>query len=391
VVASAQAVIEFLLYGSTLLFSGYYGYMSDIKGRMPVIRLSILGIALYLSTFVLTGKLYDYVGVSFLFIGPLFRGIFGGDQVLMAAIAGYISDCTPTEQRTTVFGHMMAFATLGVTGGSMMAGIIINQTGSLITLFYILTAVVTLAFCGSLFLPESNLGQHRKETDHILTLWEQINIFSAIKSLFHIKTRHASSYALPLVAGVSFLLTFVMMPPIILYGMLEFHWTAVESSYFISAAMFIRLLNMVFILPLVAKLLKNKSPLQVNMWILRLGASVETLGYIFIGLAASPLQFAEAGIMQSFGILSHPALRALLTMLADPADVGKVLGACAALEAFSMLTSQLGLNSLYGATVSIMPSLTFLVCAGACFLAVATTCFVSIREEQPRGNAEREL
>lgn len=184
-------------------------------------------------------------------------------------------------------------------------------------------------------MPESNLGQHRKETDHILTLWEQINIFSAIKSLFHIKTRHASSYSLPLVASVSFLLTFVMIPPIVLYGMLEFHWTAVESSYFISAAMFIRLLNMVIVLPLITKLLKRKSPLQVNMWILRLGASVEALGYLFIGLATSPLQFAGAGIMQSFGILSHPALRSLLTMLADPADVGKVLGACAALEAFS--------------------------------------------------------
>ena len=58
-----------------------------------------------------------------------------------------------------------------------------------------------------------------------------------------------------------------------------------------------------------------------------------------------------------------------------------------------MLTSQLGLNSLYGATVSIMPSLTFLVCAGVCFLAVVATSFVSIREEQPQpgDNADRGL
>lgn len=73
--------------------------MSDIKGRVPVIQISLLGMVVFIACNIATAKLQDYVGVFPLFLAPLLRGLLAGDIVLMAAIQAYVSDCTLPRDR----------------------------------------------------------------------------------------------------------------------------------------------------------------------------------------------------------------------------------------------------------------------------------------------------
>ena len=88
--------IIFLL---ALLFAGYYGRVSDLKGRRIILRISTLGTLIYVAFDLITAKYHETIGISLMFIGPIFRGVLAGEGVLMAAVQAYIADCTPPASR----------------------------------------------------------------------------------------------------------------------------------------------------------------------------------------------------------------------------------------------------------------------------------------------------
>ncbi|KAL1928733.1 hypothetical protein VTP01DRAFT_2519 [Rhizomucor pusillus] len=387
IVATAQAAIQFLLYGSTLIAAGHYGFMSDIKGRVPVIQISLLGMVVFIACNIATAKLQDYVGVFPLFLAPLLRGLLAGDIVLMAAIQAYVSDCTLPRDRTTSFGYIIAATLLGTALGSMTGGIIVKGTGSVLNVFYA-ALVSSLVIVGYSFcIPESN--KHLASVnagESSPTLLERINIFSALRLLFHVKQTHANRYALPAAANTVFLITLIMMPPLMLYAMLVWGWTAYEGSMLVGIVSIARLLTMTLVLPLLSRFFLNGTNsqhklLNFNLWLARVGTLIETMEMILFGLAANTAQALLVAILGSFGILPQPALRAIVTTLVDPKDVGKVLGAVAVTETVAMIVSQLVMNSLYGWSVAFMPNLTFFVCAVVGFSAFLSTFLIWERKD----------
>lgn len=194
--------------------------------------------------------------------------------------------------------------------------------------------IVGYSFC----IPESN--KHLASVnagESSPTLLERINIFSALRLLFHVKQTHANRYALPAAANTVFLITLIMMPPLMLYAMLVWGWTAYEGSMLVGIVSIARLLTMTLVLPLLSRFFLNGTNsqhklLNFNLWLARVGTLIETMEMILFGLAANTAQALLVAILGSFGILPQPALRAIVTTLVDPKDVGKVLGAVAVTE-----------------------------------------------------------
>lgn len=82
-----------------LLLAGYYGALSDRKGRRLVLKISCLGNILLILSYILTIKFPGIFGISLLFIVPVIRGLMAGDNVLIATAQAYISDCTTASGR----------------------------------------------------------------------------------------------------------------------------------------------------------------------------------------------------------------------------------------------------------------------------------------------------
>lgn len=262
--------------------------------------------------------------------------------------------------------------------------------------------IVGYSFC----IPESN--KHLASVnagESSPTLLERINIFSALRLLFHVKQTHANRYALPAAANTVFLITLIMMPPLMLYAMLVWGWTAYEGSMLVGIVSIARLLTMTLVLPLLSRFFLNGTNsqhklLNFNLWLARVGTLIETMEMILFGLAANTAQALLVAILGSFGILPQPALRAIVTTLVDPKDVGKVLGAVAVTETVAskfacvllqssrilkatslVIVSQLVMNSLYGWSVAFMPNLTFFVCAVVGFSAFLSTFLIWERKD----------
>ncbi|KAF1796188.1 major facilitator superfamily domain-containing protein [Mucor lusitanicus] len=387
IVSEAQAIIMFLTYASTLLVASYYGALSDRKGRRLIMMISTLGSLIQIALFIITIKYIHIFGISLLFIAPIIKGLMAGDTVAIAAVQAYISDCTTRAERTIAFGNMMATVFLGTSIGPTVASFLLNKTKSINSIFYmvfIIHFVIGLYFW--LVMPESNdISQYNSESKQQgkQSFLQRINIFSALQILHRRSTsEHASQYALPLMAGVQFLLYIVMMPPSLLYAMLQFKWTAYEGGLFFSLCSFTRVVIMLTVLPLLSKIFhRNKatttstpssspptspatSAIKVeeeepaspssstssaivdtrskqdirhaiifDSWMIRTGLTIETVCFVAFGLVTTSVGFSITGATQSFALLAAPSLRSLLTSLVDPTEIGELLGAMAVLEA----------------------------------------------------------
>ncbi|KAL0145668.1 hypothetical protein V8B55DRAFT_1463983 [Mucor lusitanicus] len=365
IVSEASAIIVLLTYTTTLLVASYYGNLSDRKGRRFVMISATLGSLVELVLFVITLK-------------------------CLKSLA------------TVAFGNMLAVIYSGSSIGPPL-------TNSINSIFYMAFVVqMCLGLYIWLIVPESNditsyeapIGKEGK------TFLQRINLFSALRVLYRGSSQHASPHALALVAGIQFLLFVVALPPILLYTMLQFGWTAYEGGLFVSLISFSRVIVMLALLPLLAKLFhKNRSSsatpkssatkpasssssvssasietrsneeikhaILFDAWMIRTGLSVETVCFVLFGL--------------SLAMLAGPSLRSLSTSLVAPSEIGELLGAVAVLEACGVSVAvfffdsdhlSMTINTIYSASVGIMPNLIFFVCAAICGLALTCSFFV---------------
>ncbi|KAL7329121.1 hypothetical protein PS15p_207275 [Mucor circinelloides] len=385
-VSKAQAIIMFLTYASTLLGAGFYGRLSDRKGRSLILRISTIGSLLYVFCDLLTAKYYDTIGIALLFVGPLIRGIMAGESVLMAAVQAYIADCTSADARTVIFARLMASLFIGSAIGPFVSSLVLKHTGSIVHVFYIAFVVDIINVLYTLFiLPESNQCMiHPHENDdtskRATGLCSRLNIFSALHILFKDRPIHLTRYALPCIALAEFLLTLVKRPPTLLYAMLKFKWTAYEGSLYYTCTSLMKLMMMIGILPLLSKLFKRKCPKAhvptvedqekrvssstlFDIWMVRIGIGMDAVCLALAGLASNVVLFTTAGMLQSVSMLAQPSIRGLLTTCVKPNQVGELLGAVAILDSIAMIIAHVGINFIYSSSVLTMPNLTFFVCS----------------------------
>ncbi|KAK4521696.1 Nuclear actin-protein involved in chromatin remodeling [Mucor velutinosus] len=427
IVSEASAIIVLLTYTTTLLVASYYGNLSDRKGRRFVMISATLGSLVEIALFVITLKYPQIFGITLLFIAPILRSLLAGDTILVAAIQAYISDCTSAAERTVAFGNMLAIIYLGSSIGPTVGSYLLNKTNSINSIFYM---VFIIQMCLGLYIwlivPESNvIISHDAPTGKKdKTFLQRINLFSALRVLYRGSSEHASPYALVLVAGIQFLLFIVALPPILLYTMLQFGWTAYEGGLFVSLASISRVIVMLALLPLLAKVFHKNKPsstpkppaaksvssssfastatmetrskeeikqdVMFDVWMIRTGLSVETVCFILFGLVSTSAGFSVTVAVQSLAMLAGPSLRSLSTSLVAPSEIGELLGAMAVLEACGLIISQLTINTIYSASVGIMPNLIFFVCATICGLALAFSFFVHPSKSLEKTNADAE-
>ncbi|KAG1473049.1 hypothetical protein G6F56_001171 [Rhizopus delemar] len=363
-VSQVQAMIMFLSCISALLLAGYYGALSDRKGRRFVMQISMVGGILSHATTLLTLKYYNFFDVYLLFFGPVLRGFLAGEAILIATANAYLSDCTTIANRTLMFGRMIASIYLGTTLGPSFSSFLIKETGTITSVFYMVIGihVLFLAYV-TWIMPESN-QLVQKMTDKT-TLLERINIFSAFRILYLTRPKSTSRWALPILVLIQMAMMMMLMPPTILYAMLKFGWTSYEGGLFISLGSFTRLLITVVVVPLATHLFRGqRQTLVLDIWLIRIGMATEIVAFVLFGAVSSSFAFKWTVVLQGMAVLASPSVRSVTTSLVDPNELGEFWGVMATVDACSMILSQLVINSIYSASVSTMPQLAFFCLAG---------------------------
>jgi MFS family permease len=102
-------------------------------------------------------------GIPSMLLGYFFRffldGIAGPDILAIAMVNTYSTDCVPAHRCSTAFGYFHASTCIGIALGPILAGYLVEWSGRIVTLFWIMLGVhVCCALFVLLFVPSPSLG-----------------------------------------------------------------------------------------------------------------------------------------------------------------------------------------------------------------------------------------
>ncbi|TKY87329.1 hypothetical protein EX895_004006 [Sporisorium graminicola] len=147
------------------LTTGFWSNLSSRRGRLPVLRVSMIGIV-FTDIVILTAALVPRsrlpFGYSFLVLGTTVEGLLGGYSALIAVHQSYISDVTPSGTRARIFAQFMGIAYAGLAVGPTLGGLVVKHTGNLLAPFWFALAMHLLYVLGVFFfIPESTGKEFR--------------------------------------------------------------------------------------------------------------------------------------------------------------------------------------------------------------------------------------
>ncbi|ETW74979.1 major facilitator superfamily [Heterobasidion irregulare TC 32-1] len=154
-VLAAMATITGIL---SCLTTAWWGSLSDRHGRtfvsgfctVPVTDLSFILVTQFPA--LIPG------GYRFLFFGCALQGSLGGVSALIAAMHGYLADCTAAASRVRVFSLFFGFLYTGAAVGPTLGSLIIRTTSNDLSVFYFSVCVnFAVTFLLWLVVPESLL------------------------------------------------------------------------------------------------------------------------------------------------------------------------------------------------------------------------------------------
>ena len=141
---------------------------------------------------------------------------------------------------------------------------------------------------------------------------------------------------------------------------------------------------MAILLPsLLKRISKTAAPAyrtSFELWIIRFAIFSNLIGFVLFGLATAGWQFYVIGFADSFGSVTLPMIRAVLSRSVDSHLQARLFSAIALVETFSGAFSPLIFGSLYGSTVGWMPNLIFFVIGGAYGVALLLTAGLRVKE-----------
>jgi len=129
--------------------------------------IAVFGTVLNDGIIILTAKFWRTLGLEFFLVGAILDGVFGSFTTTMAATNAYVADCTTPERRAVSFAYIQSVFFLGFAVGPVVGGLLINRTGSVVTLFYCALAV-HLSFCLFILvlIPESVTPENMEQARH---------------------------------------------------------------------------------------------------------------------------------------------------------------------------------------------------------------------------------
>ncbi|KAI8374082.1 major facilitator superfamily domain-containing protein [Choanephora cucurbitarum] len=248
--SEAQGLFMFLIYAASLLTASHYGRLSDRKGRRLVFMISTTGGCLTMLSYILTFNFPELFGTWLLFIVPAIYGLCGGDSLISATVQAYIADCTSHDTRSAMFSRLIAGCSISSALGASLASCIISSTGSINYVLWMAFAICLAFLLYVIFaMPESRVFEKSKQPIQQTSLMDQLNIFSSLRIFLSNSNKDVYPYALLFAAIDDFLFAFIAFPPVLLYVMYKFGWTAYEGGIFNGLTNFVRFITTSLIVP----------------------------------------------------------------------------------------------------------------------------------------------
>ncbi|KAF9353702.1 hypothetical protein BGX26_008544 [Mortierella sp. AD094] len=367
----------------------HWSALSDRIGRKRTILISLAGMIISNAIFVFV-RLYKDVNLYFLYLGVIIEGATGGGGLMDILSHAYCTDLTLPEERTVVFGRIMAGSYAGLAVGSTLGGIAAEKFGLNFVFIWFSPGLVFLSFVYVMLIPESltaetltkNRGNQSQPTVIQVENSQEpgtkeserptlkAHIESLIKGLAPEKlpNRLAGKHSILLLMLTTALAMAAivgansLIPTYLLY---RFRWSEAKLGYVFTVIGISRLLSMTFFLPYVKKLAPHSAladpaaSINYDLKLVVAGLFIESLTFFLYGITPVGEGFYLGAALSSLGTMFSPASRGIITQSVAPESIGETLGTFVTLEVFAVMVAPLAGGWLYSITLEIWPSAVF--------------------------------
>jgi MFS family permease len=392
-------VAQFTLWGSLIagllsaITSPKLGALSDRYGRKRILVFTSVGTILSEIITICAATYPETFPVDLLLLGFAVDGLTGSFIVAMAISNSYATDCTPPAQRNVAFGFFHGCLFTGIAVGPIIAGYVIEATGKIVTVFYILLAVhVFFVTFISIFVPESltkkrqmlareKYKRHYEHTGAVSDWYTSLNLLQPLKVLWPTGAGTSSAlrrnlFFLAAVDTIVFGVAMGSLTVIVIYTNYMFGWKSFESGRFLSIVNASRVFGLVVLMPILTRLVRGKPDERnrhkntgcdsFDLSIIRVSVFFDTLGYLGYTLARTGPMMILSGVVAALGGMGAPTLQSALTKHVPADQTGQLLGASGLLHALARVVAPTVFNAIYAATVGKFTQTVF-VCLAATF------------------------
>jgi MFS transporter, DHA1 family, tetracycline resistance protein len=301
-----------------LLATPFLGALSDRYGRRPILLYSLLGTVVSFALLALANALW------LLFLARIIDGLSGGN---ISTARAYISDITPPEKRARAFGMIGAAFGLGFIFGPALGGLLGRYAFAAPA-----WAAAGLALAATLLtlvaLPET---RHASAAGSAAP-WRAIPELLArpgLGRLLIVDWLYWSAFA-------------VYETTFALFAKVRFAWGMTQVGYLLAIMGLLSALIQGGLIHLVVRRVGEKRTLLA-------GLVLSAVGLAAASFARSAPFFVAALVPAAVGAaLSSPALVALLSHAADPAEQGRVQGVAGAFESLGRVVGPVWGNGMLG-------------------------------------------
>ncbi|KAJ7756478.1 major facilitator superfamily domain-containing protein [Mycena maculata] len=309
--ARIQTMFTTIMGALSAFTTGWWGRFGERHGRTKVLAIATLGLFLTDLTFILASTPSSPLsshGHKLLLLAPAVEGFLGGWSTLQSATSAYISDCTSSGSRASVFSKFTGVSFLGFGLGPIIGGWLIRhpiafftgpphlgqpQGQSVTSVFWVAICCSFINLCLVLFVfPESTTPESRelasgngkgKARDHtsgngtlddiaeespvsagvIRQFFSPLAIFLPVPIFVDGSTRKRKDWSLTLLVSAMFgyMLSTGLYQIKYLYAGHVYNWGAEQLSYYISFLGTTRALFLLLAFPLIISTFKPKSKL----------------------------------------------------------------------------------------------------------------------------------
>ena len=398
-------VAQFTLWGSLIagllsaITSPKLGALSDRYGRKKILVITSIGTICGEIITICAATYPESFPVDLLLLGYALDGLTGSFIVAMAIANSYATDCTPPAQRNVAFGYFHGCLFTGIAVGPIIAGYLVEATGKIVTVFYVMLAVHTFFFTFvMIFVPESltkkrqmlareKYNRQYEETgaasDWVTTiqLLNPLNLLQPLKVLWPTGPGSSSAlrrnlFFLAAVDTIVFGVAMGSLTVIVIYTNYMFGWKSFESGRFLSIVNASRVFGLVVVMPVLTRLVRGRPDKQnrhkntgcdnFDLNIIRFSVFMDTLGYLGYTLARTGPAMILSGVVAALGGMGAPTLQSALTKHVPSGQTGQLLGASGLLHALARVVAPTVFNAIYAATVGKFTQTVF-VCLAATF------------------------
>ncbi|KAK0641619.1 major facilitator superfamily domain-containing protein [Cercophora newfieldiana] len=161
-VATFTLVLNVLVGGLSTLTAPKIGALSDRFGRKRLIVVSSSGAIIGEIITILAATYPNVVHYRWLLFGSICDGLAGSFTAGSILSHAYVADCTPPSKRSVAIGYLHSCLFTGLAFGPLLAGYLVEWTGSLLSIFYVTLGCHIFFILFMFFIAPESLSKRRQ-------------------------------------------------------------------------------------------------------------------------------------------------------------------------------------------------------------------------------------